>query len=47
MALATNEEVTLNEPNNPVFTLVMPNQDTPTPVERIQQLPEYLQLHGV
>ena len=40
MAIATNEEDTRNEPDNLVSTLVMPNQDTSTPVQRTQQLLE-------
>ena len=43
MAIATNEEDTRNEPDNLVSTLVMPNQDTPTPVQRTQRLLENLQ----
>ena len=43
MAIATDEEDTRNEPDNLVSTLVMPNQDTPTPVQRTQQLLEDLQ----
>lgn len=40
---ATDEEGTLNKPDSLVFALVMPNQVTPTPVERLQQLLKGLQ----
>ena len=40
---ATDEEGTLNKPDSLVFALVMPNQVTPTPVERSQQLLKGLQ----
>ena len=43
MAIATNEEDTRNKPDNLVSTLVTPNQDTPNPVQRTQQLLEDLQ----
>ena len=38
MAIATDEEHALNEPDKLVSTLAMPKQVTPTPVERMQQL---------
>ena len=46
MVIATDEEDTQNEPDNLVSTLVMPDQDTPTPVQRTQQLLEDLQLES-
>ena len=43
MAIATDEEDPLNEPDKLVSTLVMPKQVAPTPVERMQQLLKDLQ----
>ena len=43
MAIATDEEDPLNEPDKLVSTLVMPKQVAPTPVERTQQLLKDLQ----
>ena len=43
MAIATDEEDIRNGPDNLVSTLVTPNQDISTPVQRTQQLLEDLQ----
>ena len=43
MGIATDEEDIQNGPDNLISTLVTPNQDIPTPVERTKQLLEDLQ----